>query len=233
MGMFWASGASSSSSSGSSCSGSSFRPGWMRAVRNVPGSTRLIVMPSTARSPASAFTSPATPGRMPFERSRKGTCSLTELDWMATMRPHPRARMWGRAARTKRTKLSVTTSKPSRQASSSRSPNLPGAGPPELATSTSRPPNCSTVPVTTCSTPSALERSPATASTSPPVRSRISWAVASSSSRSRAQIATRAPSWARASAEAFPRPLLAPPTRATLSAKPRSMHLSASRGRPL
>ena len=93
-GIVAASGASCSSA-GSRASGSALAaPGWMREVRNIPGSTRLIVMPSLARSGIIAFISPAMPGRIPFERSRTATGSFTELDWMATMRPQ-RARAYG------------------------------------------------------------------------------------------------------------------------------------------
>ena len=46
----------------------------------MPGSTRLIVMPSFARSGMIAFISPATPGRIPFDRSMPSTGCFTELD---------------------------------------------------------------------------------------------------------------------------------------------------------
>jgi len=65
----------------------------MRPVMKVPGRTRLIVIPSFARSGISAFINPATPGRIPFERSMCGTGSFTELDWIPTIRPPPLSRM--------------------------------------------------------------------------------------------------------------------------------------------
>ncbi len=63
----------------------------MRAVRNEPGKTTLIVIPSLARPGMMAFISPAMPGRRPFDRSMPSTGCFTELDWMLTMRPH---RFW-------------------------------------------------------------------------------------------------------------------------------------------
>src|SRR5215472_19205003 len=86
----------------------------------------------------------------------------------------------------------------------------------------STPPNRSAVAITTVRTPSALFRSAGMASTSAPVSSRIWPAVACRSASVREQIVTRAPSRARASADALPRPLLDAPTSATLPFSPRS-----------
>ncbi len=141
------------------------------------------------------------------------------------MRPQRWRRMWGTTSRTKRTKFSVTTSNARRQSSSVKSANLPLAGPPELLTSTSTPPNRSAVAATTLWMPAALVRSAGTASTSAPVSRLISAAAASRSASVRAQTVTRAPSRASASAEALPRPLLDAATSATLPDSPRSTNL--------
>ena len=61
--------------------------------------------------------------------------------------------------------------------------------------------------------------------TSPPPAARISAPAASSTSRRRAQIATRAPSSASAVAAALPIPSLPPVTMATLPLSPKSMIL--------
>ena len=203
--------------------------GLSREVRNIPGSTRLIVMPSLARSGMIALASPAMPGRIPFDRSMFPTGCFTELDWIPITRPHRFSRMCGTTARTKRTKFSVTTSNPCRQSSSVRSANRPSAGPPELLTRTSTPPNRSTVAVTTLSMPAAVVRSAGTASTSLPVCPLMSAAAASRSAFVLAQIVTRAPSRASARADALPRPRLDAPTTATLPASPRSTSHSRSR----
>jgi hypothetical protein len=71
-----------------SASGLRPAPGLMREVRNLPGSTRLTVMPSLARSGMIVFISPAMPGRIPFDRSMPPTGCFTELDWIPMMRPH-------------------------------------------------------------------------------------------------------------------------------------------------
>src|SRR5215471_159295 len=220
-GIVVARGASRSWSARSAC-GLTPAPGLMREVRNMPGSTRLIVMPSLARSGMIAFISPAMPGRIPFDRSMPSTGRFTELDWIPTIRPHRFARMCGTTARTKRTKFSVITSNARRQSSSAKSANLPSAGPPELLTRTSTPPKCPAVSATTLLMPSEVVRSAGTASTSAPVSRRISPAAACRSASVRAQIVTRAPSRASASAHALPRPLLDAATSATLPFSPRS-----------
>src|ERR1700722_794760 len=140
--------------------------------------------------------------------------------------------MYGTTSRTNRTKFSVMTSNACRQSSSVRSANRPCAGPPELLTRTSTPPNRSAVAATTLLMSAALVRSAGTASTSAPVSSLISCAAACRSASVRAQIVTRAPSRASASADALPRPLLAAPTSATLPFSPRSTCLSRLHPRP-
>ena len=71
------------------------------------------------------------------------------------------------------------------------------------------PPKRSTVADTTRSTSSSRHTSPATASTSAPVRRRRSSAVRSSTSARRAQMATFAPSSPSRRADALPIPLAA------------------------
>src|SRR5207244_2629772 len=82
-----------------------------RSVMMRPGSTRFTVTPSLATSPARVLNIPAMAGRMPLERTRPSTGCLTELDWMARMRPHFLRFMSGSTARMKRTVDRRTCSK--------------------------------------------------------------------------------------------------------------------------
>ena len=97
--------------------------------------------------------------------------------------------------------------------------NGPDGGPPVLVTRTSRPPNISTVVSITRVISSARRRSAWMGSTSAPDAFSAT-AVAARASPPRAQIATRRPSRASASADARPSPLLAAQTRATLPGAP-------------
>src|SRR6266511_722898 len=193
-----------------------------RSVRIRPGKTMLTVMPSRPSSWASVLNIPAMPGRIPFERMSASTGCLTELDWMARMRPHFFSFMSGRTARLKRTVETWTCSKAAFHCSSVICSKGPGGGPPTLATSTSIPPHFSRVLATTRSMSSGLLASAATASTSAPVRLLTSSAAARRSASPRAHIATRATSAPQPMAEALPMPLLAATTSATLPLSPRS-----------
>src|SRR5438552_3962492 len=111
-----------------------------RSVMMRPGSTRFTVTPSLATSPARVLNIPAMAGRMPLERTRPSTGCLTELDWMARIRPHFFRFMSGSTARMKRTVDRCTCSKAAFHCSSVIWSNGPGGGPPTLATRTSTPP---------------------------------------------------------------------------------------------
>src|ERR1700675_508098 len=193
-----------------------------RSVRMRPGRIMLTVMPSFASSLASVLNIPAIPGRMPFERIRPSTGCLTELDWMARIRPHFFFFMSGRTSRMKRTVERCTCSNAAFHCSSLSWSNGPGGGPPTLATSTSTPPEVSRVLATTRSMSSGRLASAGTAITSAPVCLRTSSAAAWRSASPRAHMATRAPSAPKPMAEALPMPLLAATTSATLPFNPRS-----------
>src|SRR6266481_1550549 len=193
-----------------------------RSVRIRPGKTMLTVMPSRPSSLASVLNIPAMPGRIPFERTSPSTGCLTELDWMARIRPHFFCFMSGRTARMKRTVERWTCSKAAFHCSSVICSKGPGGGPPTLATRTSTPPHFSRVLATTRAMSSGLFASAATASTSAPVCLLTSSAAARRSASPRAHIATRAPSAPKPMAEALPMPLLAATTSATLPVSPRS-----------
>src|SRR6266481_802977 len=194
-----------------------------RSVRIRPGKTMLTVMPSRPSSLASVLNIPAMPGRIPFERTSPSTGCLTELDWMARIRPHFFCFMSGRTARMKRTVERWTCSKAAFHCSSVICSKGPGGGPPTLATRTSTPPHFSRVLATTRAMSSDLFASAATASTSAPVCLLTSSAAARRSASPRAHIATCAPSAPSPMAEARPIPLLAATTSATLPLSPRSM----------
>src|SRR6266536_1827639 len=194
-----------------------------RSVRMRPGRTMLTVMPSRASSLARVLNIPAMPGRTPFERISPSTGCLTELDWMARMRPHFFFFMSGKTARMKRTVERWTCSKAAFHCSSVICSKGPGGGPPTLATSTSTPPHFCRVAVTTRSMSSGLLASAGTASTSAPVFLPTSSAAARRSASPRAHMATRAPSAPSPMAEARPIHLLAATTSATLPLSPRSM----------
>src|SRR5215510_12456078 len=198
---------------------------WCPMKRSVwirPGSTMFTVMPSFARSPARVLNMPAMPGRIPLERMSPSTGCLTELDWMARMRPHFFFFMSGSTARMKRTVERCTCWKAAVQCSSVICSKGPGGGPPTLATRMSMPPHCSRVFETTRSMSSGLLASAGTASTSAPVRVRTSSAAVLRSASPRAHMLTRAPSAAKPMAEALPMPLLAATTSATLPLSPSS-----------
>ena len=110
-----------------------------------PGAIVLTVMPSGPSSRASVFSQPTTPGRTAFESARFAIGSFTDVDSIATMRPRPLARRWGRQSATSRT-CGVE------QELDRRLDGLgvdgrggAGGGPPPLRTRTSMPPNASTV----------------------------------------------------------------------------------------
>src|SRR4051794_1632300 len=133
------------------------------------------------------------------------------------MRPPGLFSRCGRQRRTRRTNGCSRSSNADSSASSVSSDALPAGGPPEFQTRMSTPPNASTVFSTARSRSVALVTSPRTASA--PMR----FASRSSSSRRRATIVTFAPSSARASADASPRPDDAPHTIAVLPRRPRSI----------
>src|SRR6202051_2126340 len=91
-------------------------------------------------------------------------------------------------------------------------------GPPAFVIRQSRPPNAATASATTRITSSGRDTSAAEKPVAP-----ISAAARLSSSVLREQMKTRAPSPAKAFAQALPSPLLAPATKALQSFKPRSI----------
>src|SRR6056297_1308368 len=101
---------------------------------------------------------------------------------------------------------------------------------PALLTSTSSPPNTSTVVSTSASTASRSVTSHSTATASPPVsRSLIRSATGSTLSSSREQITTSTPSAANRSAIAFPMPLDAPVTIAVDPSTPNRSPVTVAR----
>ena len=181
------------------------------------------MIPSLARSMARVLKRPATPGRMPLERTRPSTGCFTEVDWMARMRPHCLAFMPGRTSRMRRTVDRCTCSKACSHWASVIFSKGPGGGPPTLATSTSTPPHASRARATARAQSSAFARSAGIASTSAPVLRSTSAAASLRAASPRAHMATRAPSAASPIAHALPIPLLAAATNATLPLSPRSM----------
>ena len=148
---------------------------------------------------------------------------------MKTIRPQPRSRIPPTTSSASFCEDLKVVSKPSFQASSPSPAASPGGGPPLLATRISTGPSAASASEMNCPGPSSLLRStqiPARAGSEPfasITRARISSSVASTRSRLREQIATRAPSRASPSATAFPRPLEEAATAATLSFRPRSI----------
>ncbi len=189
----------------------------MRAVSIWPGATQLTVMPRGPTSRESVFAQPVSPGRSAFESERWGFGSFTAPEVTQRMRPAGLFSRYGRQRRTRRTAGRSRSSKARSRSSSVTSEARPGDGPPEFQTTMSMPPNASTVFETTRSRSVALVTSPRTASA--PMRS----ASRSSSSRRRANMVTFAPSSARASADASPRPEDAPQTIAVLPRRPSSI----------
>src|SRR6266849_3739273 len=139
------------------------------------------------------------------------------------MRPPPWRFMWGMASRDMRAKNSKDRCSAVAHCSSVALRARARGGPPELSKRMSRRPNRLVAAAIRSRIVWWLSRSPATARTSLPVASRISFAVRSRSAWVRLHTTTLAPSSASTSAQARPRPLLAPPTTATLSLSSRSM----------
>src|SRR6266849_2474878 len=139
------------------------------------------------------------------------------------MRPPPWRFMWGMASRDMRAKNSRDRCSAVAHCSSVAVKARARGGPPELLTRMSRRPNRLVAAAIRSRIVWWLSRSPARARTSLPVASRISFAVRSRSVWVRLHTTTLAPSSASTSAQARPRPLLAPPTTATLSLSSRSM----------
>ena len=169
-----------------------------------------------ASSTASVFARPVTAARSEFDRTSPSIGCFTEIEVMLMMRPPPRACRWGMAPRHSRTTLRSIESIASVHARSSSVMNGPDGGPPVLVTRMSRPPNLATVVSRTRVMSAAWRRSASIGRTSPPAAS-IAAAASRSAGPPRAQMATRAPSRASASADARPSPLLAAQTRATLT----------------
>ena len=100
---------------------------------------------------------------------------------------------------------------------------LARGGPPELFIMMSNRPNRSTVPATRLAMVEGLSRSPGNTKVSAPVARRISSSACSKSAWVRLHIAILTPSWASTSAQARPKPLLAPPTMATFPSSSKSI----------
>ena len=159
-----------------------------------------------------------TPARAVFDRMSEPMGWRTDTEVMATTRPHPRSHMAGTTARHMATVDSRFSSSAGAYASSGVVANVPGGGPPALGTRMSTCPSASAAASTKPVAPSVVDTSATigTARSTPP-------AAASMRSRSRPQMATRAPSAASARAAASPRPDDAPATAAVRPAMPRSM----------
>jgi hypothetical protein len=180
-------------------------------------------MPSRPTSSARLLANATTPMRVAPESARLGMGWYTVLARMLMMRPPPCRFMWGTASRDIRAKNRSDRSTAVAHCSSVALRARASGGPPELLTRMSRRPKRSTVAAINPRMVSCLSRSPARARTSEPVASRIACAAFSSSPWVRLHTATLAPSSASTSAQARPRPLLAPPTTATLSLSSRSI----------
>src|SRR5258708_14759335 len=134
------------------------------------------------------------------------------------MRPGRDAFSAGKASRMRRTALIRLSSKAISQSPSPAFSKGAVGGPPALVTRQSRPPNAAMASATTRFTSSGRETSAAEQPAAP-----ISAAARLSSSTLREQTKTRAPSPAKALAQALPSPLLAPAMNALQPFKPRSM----------
>ena len=147
--------------------------------------------------------------------------SRPKIEEMWTMLPPPRASIKGIAARLTRTaerKLKLMMSFHSASSISTKGVHF---DPPTLFTRISSPPKRLFAASTTAIAPSGVVTSCAMASTSvPPLAN--SAAASASVSAPRAQMQSRAPSAAKATAMRLPIPRLAPVTKATLSLSPRS-----------
>src|SRR5215207_9574303 len=133
---------------------------------------------------------------------------------MLTIVPPPARRMRGKAALDSKKGALRFTECVLSQPSTSSSSTPPGASVAAALTSTSMPPNASTVRPTARMASSSLARSVGNTNALPP--SEISCPALSSSSALLATSATLAPASARAIAVALPSPLLAPVTNAAL-----------------
>ncbi len=90
-------------------SGSPMRPGLpvslTRSVAWLPGQAVLRVMPSSTRSAAAVLAQAHSPVRDRLDRERTGIGSLTAMEVIRQIRPHPARRIHGTAARTRRTEV--------------------------------------------------------------------------------------------------------------------------------
>ena len=167
-----------------------------RSVAWYPGHTRFSVMPSGARSAAAVFAHAHRPARAVFEAARSGIGCFTALEVISTIRPPPVSRIGPSAARTSRMDASRFASTAARSWSSVTSRARARGGPPAFATRMSSLPNRSTVRATRSSGTAGSATSAGIARVSGPSAS----AASARRTSSRAQIATRHPSAARAAA---------------------------------
>src|SRR5215470_9648068 len=195
----------------------------MRSVRMEPGHTLFTRMPSRPTSSARLLAKATTPMRVAPERARLGMGWYTVLANTLMMRPPPCLFICGTTSRHIRAKKTRERCTAVAHCSSVAESARASGGPPELFTRMSRRPKRSTVEATRWRTVSAWSRSPVRARTSAPVASRIDCAARSRSAGLRLHTASDAPSSASTSAQARPRPLLPPPTMATLPLSSRSM----------
>ena len=167
---------------------------------------------------ASPATKPTSPERAPFDSPSSICGILTLRETMLSTRPKPRAIMPSTVSRIISIGLSIIASSAAIQSSRDQARKSPGSGPSALL---SRISGCGQA-ASAAERPCAVVMSPATVVTLTPVACAISAPVFSSTSRVRATMVTSTPSWASASAQALPRPLLAPLSSAFLPRMPRS-----------
>src|SRR5262245_26910610 len=168
-------------------------------------------MLSAATWSASVLVRAESPARSVLEIVSTGVGCFATNDVMCTMRPHLRLRMSGMTSFDKRTAFISVPSTPNRHCSSFRSRKAAAGGPPVLVTRMSTWPKRSMVASNHRCRSSAFDTSQATAR-----------APAGAAGAVRAQIDSRHPSAASASATARPRPFEAAATTATRPAIPRS-----------
>ena len=159
---------------------------------------------------ASPATKPVRPERAPLDKPKISIGALTAADVMLTMRPKRWAIMVSSVALIKAIGVSMLASSAAIHASRSQSRKSPGLGPPALVTKISSAPHTAN----TAARPSGVVMSAGTVMTRAPVSRRIFSAAASSASAPRATMVTVAPSRASENAQARPKPLLAPQTKA-------------------
>ena len=131
-------------------------------------------MPSAATSPASVFRNAVAPARAVFDRISVGIGWRTEIDVMATIRPHLRDCIAGTAAWHIATIDSRFSSRAGRYRSSGVDANVPAGGPPAFGTRMSTDPSASAARATNSAAPAGVLMSATRPTALPPSRATAS-----------------------------------------------------------